>query len=72
MRKSDISCPKCGAGYRRIELLSRPGTRGEFLCVVSQSCRPRRGQAEIEHKGHVEKDSYALEKYQSCMRTASA
>jgi hypothetical protein len=26
----------------------------------------------IEHKGHVEKDSYALEKYQSCMRTAPA
>jgi predicted Zn finger-like uncharacterized protein len=34
MRKSDVTCPECGAGYRRIELISRPGDRGEFRCLV--------------------------------------
>jgi predicted Zn finger-like uncharacterized protein len=32
MRKSDVTCPECHAGYRRIELSSRPGTKGEFRC----------------------------------------
>ncbi len=30
MRKSDVICPKRKAGYRRIELMARPGTGGEF------------------------------------------
>jgi hypothetical protein len=34
MKKSDLTCPECGAGYRRIELISMPGTRGEFRCLV--------------------------------------
>jgi transposase-like protein len=34
MRKSDVTCPKCHAGYRRIELASRPGGRGEFRCLL--------------------------------------
>jgi transposase-like protein len=34
MRKSDVICPKCKAGYRRIELMTRPGARGEFRCLT--------------------------------------
>jgi len=34
MRKSDIICAKCGAGYRRIELVSKKGTMGEFRCLT--------------------------------------
>jgi hypothetical protein len=34
MRKSDITCPECGAGYRRIELISGSSDRGEFRCLV--------------------------------------
>ena len=34
MRKSDVTCPECGAGYRRIELASMPGTKGEFRCLT--------------------------------------
>jgi len=34
MKKSDVICPKCNAGYRRIELMSRPGIRGEFRCLT--------------------------------------
>ena len=34
MRKSDVTCPKCKAGYRRIELVTRPGNKGEFRCLL--------------------------------------
>jgi transposase-like protein len=34
MRKSDIICPECKAGYRRIELATRKGTRGEYRCLL--------------------------------------
>jgi transposase-like protein len=34
MKKSDVICPKCHAGYRRVELVSKKGTRGEFRCLV--------------------------------------
>ena len=34
MRKSDIICPKCSAGYRRVELTSRGGSKGEFRCLL--------------------------------------
>jgi len=34
MRKSDVSCPNCSAGYRRIELTTRRGKKGEFRCLT--------------------------------------
>lgn len=34
MKKSDVTCPKCLAGYRRIELESKPGSPGEFRCLT--------------------------------------
>ena len=34
MKKSDVICPDCSAGYRRIELVSKKGTRGEFRCLM--------------------------------------
>lgn len=34
MKKSDLTCPVCHAGYRRIELTSRPGTKGEYRCLL--------------------------------------
>ena len=33
MKKSDLTCPTCHAGYRRIELTSRPGAKGEYRCM---------------------------------------
>ena len=33
MRQSDVTCPRCHCGYRRIELVSRKGSRGEFHCL---------------------------------------
>jgi predicted Zn finger-like uncharacterized protein len=32
MKKGDVTCPECGAGFRRIELSSRSGDRGEYRC----------------------------------------
>jgi len=34
MKKSDVTCPNCNANYRRIELTSRRGARGEFRCLL--------------------------------------
>ena len=34
MKRSDVICPKCNAGYRRIELSSRPGVKGEYRCLL--------------------------------------
>jgi hypothetical protein len=32
MRKSDVTCPECGAGFRRIELMSQRGLEGQYRC----------------------------------------
>jgi hypothetical protein len=29
-----VTCPQCGAGFRRLELTSQPGTKGEYDCPV--------------------------------------
>jgi hypothetical protein len=34
MKKSDIICLNCGAGYRRVELASGARTTGEFRCLL--------------------------------------
>jgi hypothetical protein len=34
MRKDDVLCDECGAGFRRIELRSRRGTAGEIRCPL--------------------------------------
>jgi transposase-like protein len=34
MKKDDVQCPTCSAGYRRIELISMIGKPGEFRCRV--------------------------------------
>ena len=32
MKKDDVTCPECGAGFRRLVLTSQSGTRGEYRC----------------------------------------
>ncbi|WP_445219893.1 hypothetical protein ACKWRH_07050 [Bradyrhizobium sp. Pa8] len=32
MRKSDVTCSECGAGFRRLELTSERGTEGKYHC----------------------------------------
>jgi Zn finger protein HypA/HybF involved in hydrogenase expression len=34
MRKNDVTCPDCGAGFKRLELSSKPGTQGAYHCPV--------------------------------------
>lgn len=37
MRKDDAICPECGAGFRRLELTSVSGTKGEFHCPLCKT-----------------------------------
>jgi transposase-like protein len=32
MIKDDVTCPECGAGFRRIELSSQQGGKGAYRC----------------------------------------
>jgi DNA-directed RNA polymerase subunit RPC12/RpoP len=34
MWKSDIICPECGAGYRRVVITSCEGAAGEYRCLT--------------------------------------
>jgi len=34
MKRGDVICSQCHAGFRRIELASRPGTAREFRCPL--------------------------------------
>ena len=34
MRKDDVICPECKAGFRRIELSSRHGRAGQYRCPL--------------------------------------
>jgi uncharacterized Zn finger protein len=37
MKRSDVQCTSCGAGYRRIELVSRKGQPGTYHCLVCKN-----------------------------------
>jgi hypothetical protein len=32
MKKGDVTCPACGAGFRRLELATPPASKGEYRC----------------------------------------
>jgi hypothetical protein len=34
MKKADMQCLDCGAAYRRIELVSKPGKPGKYNCLI--------------------------------------
>jgi hypothetical protein len=34
MLRSDVICSKCQAGYRRVELMSQKGRKGEYHCAL--------------------------------------
>ncbi|MHC2257998.1 hypothetical protein [Bradyrhizobium embrapense] len=37
MKKDDVTCPRCGAGFRRLELTSGSGSKGEYRCPVCET-----------------------------------
>ena len=37
MKKDDVTCPRCEAGFRRLELTSGSGSTGEYRCPVCQT-----------------------------------
>ncbi|MEN3347890.1 MAG: hypothetical protein V7632_1525 [Bradyrhizobium sp.] len=60
MRKSDVTCPKCQAGYRRIELTSKGGVAGEFHCLVCDQLLERMdGSTEIAFRLTVQPNKTA-------------
>jgi transposase-like protein len=64
MRKSDVTCPKCHAGYRRIELATRPGMRGEFRCCVCDHLLERfDGSSEVALRLTVPPEKYRDDGY---------
>jgi hypothetical protein len=34
MKKYDVTCLECSAGFQRLELISEPGATGEYRCLV--------------------------------------
>ena len=36
MKKGDVTCPDCFAGYRRIELESQKGKVGHYKCLICE------------------------------------
>ena len=34
MRKDDVTCPACKAGFRRIEIMSQSGDAGDVRCPL--------------------------------------
>jgi transposase-like protein len=51
MRRGDVICPQCNAGFRRIELASRSGKAGEFRCpLCDQVLEVFDGSTEIAYR----------------------
>ena len=62
MRKSDIICPECGAGYRRLELVSKKGTAGEFRCrTCNHVLEVFDGSCEVAIRLTVQPENYSSE-----------
>jgi predicted Zn finger-like uncharacterized protein len=51
MKKDDVTCPKCHAGFRRIELSSRRGMTGEYRCpLCKQLIESLDGSTEVAYR----------------------
>ena len=37
MKTTGVTCPHCGAGFRRLELCFQPGEKGEYRCPVCEA-----------------------------------
>ena len=49
--KGDAICPNCNAGFRRIELLTRRGVKGEYRCpICDQLLETFDGSREIAYR----------------------
>ena len=58
MRKGDVICPKCSAGFRRIELSSLKGVPGEYRCPVCSTLLEKLdGSKEVAYRLTVVPDS---------------
>jgi DNA-directed RNA polymerase subunit RPC12/RpoP len=59
MKKSDVQCPNCSAGYRRIELVSKKGQPGSYSCALcKQPLEMFDGSSEIAYRLTVTPSKY--------------
>ena len=47
MRQTDVACTKCGAGFRRLELVSLPSQGGELRCPICSELLESFSNAEV-------------------------
>jgi ssDNA-binding Zn-finger/Zn-ribbon topoisomerase 1 len=51
MMKADAICPECNAGFRRMELSTRRGMKGEYRCpICDQLIETFDGSTEIAYR----------------------
>lgn len=60
MRKSDITCPDCAAGYRRIELTSIGGKKGAYRSLVcNRTLEEFDGKTDVAYRLTVQPEVHA-------------
>lgn len=47
MKTSDVTCPQCGAGFRRLELTSERGLQGKYYCPACGTLIEELGTAQL-------------------------
>ena len=51
MKKGDVTCSECGAGFRRLELFSMRGVKSEYCCpVCNQTLEVFDGSTEVAYR----------------------
>ncbi|MGY8664921.1 hypothetical protein Q3C01_21535 [Bradyrhizobium sp. UFLA05-109] len=63
MKKGDVTCPDCSAGYRRIELEFRKGKPGYYKCLVCERVlEVFDGSSEVAYRLTVQPSRFSPEK----------
>ena len=61
MTKSDVTCPDCGAGFRRIEFSVQRGSKGEYRCPACDTLLERfEGDKLVAYRLTVQPSTKAL------------
>jgi transposase-like protein len=67
MKKSDVQCLDCGAGYRRIQLDSQSGQEGHYRCLVcNRLLETFDGQREVAYRLTVNPERPAARSEKNC------
>jgi hypothetical protein len=75
MKMDDVTCSACEVGFRRVELTSEPGAKGEYRCPVcgeswrsSTAARLSPIASRSSHRpGAFESSGWRVQKSDTCM-----